>query len=151
MQRLTAVGISSTAFNLSHKHNLLTALKHAQKTEGSLCAASCSTLGDLSNSNFFSRHKCRGSEASQHSVAALHQPDRCTFSAHQYRLAALPDTACSSVSLRIFVSAAMHDRSTQRSAALSQKEASLIQLFLAASLHLWEQLPGDDLRRLHAT
>lgn len=36
----------------------------------------------------------------------------------------------------------MHDPAAREDEALSRKDASLVRLFLAASLHLWEQLPG---------
>ena len=54
--------------------------------------------------------------------------------------------ACTIAKVRKFTSAEMQTPAKHEEG-LSAKEASLVQLFIAASLHLWEQLPGAFLNQ----
>ena len=133
-----------------HSNSLFTAFKHVhQRTDNALYNSSAGLFCYLETSVIPPRRACSGSTKGFRCSAAL-EPERSrTISDCRFPSVATSEATCSS-GKRSFVSAAMHDSAAHEDEALSRKDASLVQLFLAASLHLWEQLPGDSFVQLHA-
>ena len=89
----------------------------------------------------------RSGSSSAFRTAASAQPVDITGRTRRWH-PTTPSVACSFAKARSFTIAEM-PTSANCEEGLSNKEASLVHLFIAASLHLWEQLPGAPLKQSH--
>ena len=131
-----------------HSNTLFTAFKHvSHKTNKASCKSSAGNLCHFETSNLLSRRAFPESAKHFRCSAA---PERSRTVSDRRFPSVAPTEAICSPGKRSFVSVAMHNPAAREDEALSRKEASLVRLFLAASLHLWEQLPGESFVQLHA-